>query len=263
MTAPEHPAFPRPPNLDVKIWRYLDFTKFVSMLENSGLYFCRADLLGDRFEGSFPQRTLARRPGPWKEMADEITKRGDAVTPEQLIEELALQFRKMPRMTYVNCWHQNEKESAAMWKLYSETAESIAIVSTYRKLVSHLDQKCLVGSITYKDYETDVVDDWNAFSGLMHKRISFEHEREVRALFWYQFDREKMAGLKEDEEITVDLKDLPPGVWEKVLLNEFIDKICVSPESASWFEGLVSAVSKRYGLTVAVSRSSLEGDPVF
>jgi hypothetical protein len=42
-----------PERLDVPVWRYLDFTKFVSMLENGGLFFPTVAKLHDPFEGSF------------------------------------------------------------------------------------------------------------------------------------------------------------------------------------------------------------------
>lgn len=35
-----------PPSNDVRIWRYMDFTKFVSLLSRSELFFSGLDLLG-------------------------------------------------------------------------------------------------------------------------------------------------------------------------------------------------------------------------
>ena len=42
---------------EFKVWRYMDFTKFVSMLENGGL-FSRLDKMGDQLEMTFPKRIL-------------------------------------------------------------------------------------------------------------------------------------------------------------------------------------------------------------
>ena len=47
----EHPTFSPPPD-DAVLWRYMDFTKFVSFLDKSSLFFARADKLGDPFEGA-------------------------------------------------------------------------------------------------------------------------------------------------------------------------------------------------------------------
>ena len=45
--------FMPPRNLDTPVWRYMDFTKFVSLLQNGGLYFPAIADLHDTFEGSF------------------------------------------------------------------------------------------------------------------------------------------------------------------------------------------------------------------
>jgi len=42
--------------------------------------------------------------------------------------------RNWPKFNAINCWHMNDHESAAMWKLYLKSDEGIAIQSTYRKL---------------------------------------------------------------------------------------------------------------------------------
>jgi hypothetical protein len=40
----------------------------------------------------------------------------------------------------VTCWHMNECESAAMWKLYSTAKESVCVQTTYGRLRSVLDE---------------------------------------------------------------------------------------------------------------------------
>jgi len=52
-----HEVFTFPPDDLVKIWRYMDFTKFVSLLEKRSLYFPRIDQLEDTFEYAIPVRT--------------------------------------------------------------------------------------------------------------------------------------------------------------------------------------------------------------
>src|SRR5262245_10504610 len=76
-----------------------------------------------------------------------------------------------------------------MWKLYLSSSEGGAIRSTFKRL-----KGCLVGSsqnvdiakVKYVDYQTACVKtapmDMLALS--MHKRMSFEHERELRAVHW-------------------------------------------------------------------------------
>jgi hypothetical protein len=40
--------------LDTVLWRYMDFTKFISMLVTNRLWLARVDCLGDAFEGWMP-----------------------------------------------------------------------------------------------------------------------------------------------------------------------------------------------------------------
>jgi hypothetical protein len=42
-----------PPPENTKIWRFMSFHKFVSMVTNGSLYFSRLDKLGDPFEGLY------------------------------------------------------------------------------------------------------------------------------------------------------------------------------------------------------------------
>ncbi len=58
MADKDHPVFKAPDNPEIPIWRYMDFAKFVDMLENDGLFMCRADKLGDPFEGTLSKITL-------------------------------------------------------------------------------------------------------------------------------------------------------------------------------------------------------------
>ncbi len=49
----KHPVFTPPPDENVKIWRYMDFTKFFSFIDKKALFFTRIDQLEDKFEGRF------------------------------------------------------------------------------------------------------------------------------------------------------------------------------------------------------------------
>lgn len=51
----EHPVFEKPSNEDAKIWHYMNFSKFVSLLDSKMLFLTRADLFEDKFEGMLPK----------------------------------------------------------------------------------------------------------------------------------------------------------------------------------------------------------------
>src|SRR3989338_4981364 len=46
---------------DAKIWRYMDFPKFMCTLEDRALFFARADSFEDPFEGSYPRANVEAR----------------------------------------------------------------------------------------------------------------------------------------------------------------------------------------------------------
>jgi len=64
----EHPCIEKPTDENAKIWRYLDFAKFMSLLHRQALFFCRADKLSDPFEGSFSKANLELRRGNYERM---------------------------------------------------------------------------------------------------------------------------------------------------------------------------------------------------
>jgi len=57
----DHPAFRKPTDSNISLWRYQDMARLVSLLEYKSLYFCRSDLLPDKFEGSLPKGNIQHR----------------------------------------------------------------------------------------------------------------------------------------------------------------------------------------------------------
>jgi hypothetical protein len=171
---PDHPVFRAAPD-DAPLWRYMDFTKFVSLLDRGALYFARADQLGDPFEGSYPAANQPMRAQWAREQG----------LPDDAFEDLELARRIQPQLHYISAWHLNEVESAAMWSLYLRTGEGIAIRSTFKRLCDSMaadPHVIYVGLVGYLDYDTTPIPEGNMFWPFVHKRLSFEHEREVRAV---------------------------------------------------------------------------------
>ncbi len=54
--------FMPPENPDIPVWRYMDFTKLVSLLQHEGLFFPTVAALDDPFEGSFAGGNRLLRP---------------------------------------------------------------------------------------------------------------------------------------------------------------------------------------------------------
>lgn len=135
-------------------------------------------------------------------------------------------FKMLRKNIYVNCWHMNEFESAAMWKLYSRLNEGIAIQSSFsmwRDSFAITPVDIHIGVVEYKDFDKDSYN--NIFLGEPHKpfvlkRKSFEHEWEIRALI---LDHNRKC------ELSGDLKN--GGVKIEVDLNKLIQNVYVAPES--------------------------------
>ena len=239
----EHPLFVPPLDKNARVWRYLDFTKLLSMLSTRSMYFARVDKLNDPFEGSNPKANVYLRQSAARVLPKEVKEK--YLQSRLAIGDVSKDYRKH---IAVNCWHMNEHESAAMWKLYlSRNEEGVAIQSTFKKLKSSFvcEEDVFVGTVKYIDYETDYIegDNPNLLAPFMHKRISFSHEREVRAL--------------------VSVTPEEHGKLLKVDLDALVERIYVAPNAADWFKELVKEVISIYGEKFEVVDSSLSNRPVF
>ena len=250
-----HPSFPQPHNPETKIWRYMDFTKLSAIFENNGLFFSRADLLGDPFEGSYSKANADDQIRA--EVYKEDSQRLNIPIEKMLVASRNMRdFRKWQRQwMMVSCWHMNEFESAAMWQLYTKTNESICIQSTYKKLTNALPKEIYIGEIQYLDYNKEWIGERNLFTPYMHKRKSFEHEHEIRAVS----DQSPRVPMP------MERGNVPPefGIWRVVNLHHLIEKIYIAPSSPTWFRDLVGKVTTRYGFEIDVIKSSLDDEPFF
>ena len=242
--------FEAPNDPEVSIWRYMDFAKFVAMLESESLWFSRMDCLGDPFEGSTPKAELDY----WESLRNENPEKKDVADHnEDMFRTMAGYSRQN---TYVNCWHINEHESDAMWQLYSKVEASIAVRSSFALFREVLPAEVDLGIVKYIDYETEKVPLGNIISYCMHKRKSFEHERELRALIWGLGVNAKTREPKWPVETGAS------GIEVAVDLTGLISEIVLAPSSPKWFEQLVRSVVKRYGHCFCVYRSRMEREPL-
>lgn len=228
------------PNGNTKIWRYLDFTKFISLLDTSKLFFTRADLFEDTFEGSLPKKNV--------ELRSHYTNPG----------ERSKITKHWTRCIAVNCWHENEHESAAMWKLYLKSGEGVAIQSTYAKLKqSVIDQKDIVriGNVQYIDYETEMIKEEGLTNVFFYKRKSFAHENEIRAIIF-----EPPVTAPSD---IFDKGTIQDGLTIDIDLSNLIQKVYLAPNAPFWFRDLVCSLIKKYEYNFEIVHSDLDKSPVF
>ena len=230
------------PKPDTVLWRYINFTKFVSLLETESLFFSRADKLGDPFEGSAT-------------ILNKLANRLQVTVPPEGIAQMEEIYRRVPRVTLVSCWHESDRESEVMWRLYSGETEGIAIKTSFSDLKNRLGckKKIIAKRITYIDHKEGIIPVFNMFARLLHKRESFKYDQEVRLLWPKWSVADGKMDLSQDADI---------GEYCEVDLSQLIKEIVVAPFAPDWFLELVRKIASRH-ISIEPVRSKLLTDPIF
>lgn len=238
----------KPPSSDAVLWRYLNFTKFVSLLEKRALFFSRVDMLGDPFEGSFSTVNVKLRPSIYPKDFQEYS------------DGIYDYFRQLRSSTMVNCWHENAYESAAMWKIYSKDNEGVAVKTNFSSFCECFSvddsENVYIGRVQYVDYKKEFIPEGNTLAPFIYKRKSFEYEHEVRALV-----QGNAATTKDKQEFSQ--KYSQGGLYVNVNISTLIHEIVVAPDAKPWFLDLVKSVANQYNLKERVRTSDLDIDPVW
>ena len=242
----EHPAF-NPPGDDAVLWRYMDFTKFVSLLEKNALFFVRVDKLEDPFEGAYPTKNKDLNFQAFYEAFNR------SMTEDDFRKTRDFQRQWHP-FILISCWHESLHESAAMWKSYSRETDGIAIRTDFNSFKQSLisSQDIFVGKVNYVNYDSHVIPESNSLYAFLHKRLDFKYEQEVRALI---MELPEVGGL------TGHLCDI--GKYYEVDLSFLIKEVYVAPYADDWFIELIKSVADRYELKARVVKSSLADEPAW
>jgi hypothetical protein len=260
MSTSPHPNGNSSPNEPRVLWRYMDLYKFVWLLENSALYFARADTLGDEFEGSFPETSKEQRLKEWAAFvakAEEEAKRKNlrpTNTPWEVISEVR---RWVRQWVWVSCWHSSDAESDAMWRVYGGyTAQSVAVRTDLASLQACVPAGTEVVPVKYIDFRTECIPELELHAPFKHKRIEFKADQEVRAMI-YNIP-ERSPGLVVPEGTNTEY-----GKIVLVDLTKLLKAVHVAPKAQAGFPEMISKLVKRYSLNIPVERSSLGTTPIF
>jgi hypothetical protein len=238
------------PTDDTIVWRYMDFAKFMNLLELESMFFLRGDLFLDSYEGTVPRRVI------------ENLKIYSASTNEDVPIDTSMQdtifnvYHSLRQHVFVNCWHMNDYESAAMWDVYGKQDYGIAIKTTFINLkesFNSADDTVYISKVKYVDYSKDNVLQGHMLSPFLHKRKSFEHEKELRIIYSEQLNSIEDGWIKES---TITGKNV------KISLDKLIEKIYISPFAGEWFEKLVRNITYKYNLNVEVIKSNMYDLPL-
>jgi hypothetical protein len=275
-----------PPNPDQRIWRYMDFAQFVSLLHERALFFSSIHSLAqahDPFEGSIPSYLSEALSAT--SQAEEMT---DAVRSAVQHWIKNVQRRKI----FVNCWHMNDSESDSMWKIYGKTSYSLSIQSTFRQLQEWLPQDVAIGKVQYElngPWREPISKGRYSF---MFKNEALKHEQELRAIIYDPTEMSALTQFYQDPQIKGFLdKSRSPitnpdhekvgGFLDRLIsmaeesagpkckaikspdkdLCDLITKIRVAPKSAEWFLKTVKRLCCQNVLSVEVRNSDLDDQP--
>jgi len=233
------------PDNKQKIWRYIDFSKYVDLLTTVELHFARADKFEDPYDCSAIQ------------FFGESYKQLSSANPKG--NERTRQVNTFGRLfVYLNCWHMNDVESAALWCLYSENKhETIAIQSTFEKLGSEIKLKWPRDGISISKVKYDPKNAGEPVDGIpvgklftalgwediIYKRPSFAHEKELRAFIYQRVDKLKEVQLRNEAHLEKLKKERPEYIRIKISPSDLIEKVYVSPHAKDLFVELVKNVS--------------------
>jgi len=223
------------------LWRYMDLGKFIDLLESRSLRLSRADTFSDKFEGSFTPSLKLLIEKAYDENGLQMTYR---------------EFKdKLRERIYINCWCNRKTDSIAMWKLYGQSDNAIAVTTTVSRIRnavmgSKYPLKTYIRKVNYIDHldnpEIEIRPYSNIFS---YKQKAYDYEKEVRIVLDLYHEMYK------DREI-------PKSISIPAKLEDFISAVVISPFAEEWFSDLVKSIMIRYKLDVPVTPSKLSFEPV-
>ena len=159
-----------PDNLD--IWHYMTWPKFMWLLEESKLYFCRMDKLEDKSE--LP--------------ATEII----AKSYRNEFKNFKTYLENNKKKSFVNCWTISPHEESMMWNAYVNDEMGVAIKTTVGNLMKsdlNTNDEVIVGRVTYFDKNKESPQpsgNMNYYYLVFAKRKYYDRETELRLFYEVQ-----------------------------------------------------------------------------
>ena len=235
----------------------MSIAKYLHLLKSQTLWFSRLDKLGDKFEGSLTKPSAEIRWDSYKSLFP--LKEAQGV---QGINSSSILNSRLN--TFVNCWHSNSQESMAMWKLYGSDY-GIAVTTTLKRLESSLttDREIVPALVKYIDYYKDTYDHEIDIERVIHKRKSFEHEREFRLIAFDPIVDEDGSPMVGPRGMQGSKEKLIEGVEVAVDLAVLIQEVRVDPDMPLWLFETIKTITADLGLDVNVRNSNLGSEPIF
>ena len=206
---------------DTILFRYMDFAKFVALLQSKKLRFTRLSEFRDKQEGRFYNREIERRYFS-KAFLDSfgLEYSGIGGLTDYGYEQLRASAETTYTSSFASCWTIDDEPSDLMWLAYAPNL-GVAIQTTIRQLTESLpgidvhEWDLHHGPCSYQPQD---------YNPLYQKRPRFKGEREYRVCY--------SKGFKTDEK----------GCTLPINLEKLLTKVCISPLGGS--DWLVDVVRK-------------------
>jgi len=264
----------------MKLWRYLSLDKLVDLVSTSELFFTPLATFAksDPFEGYLPSVAFDAHTSIFRkyvndlelahqQLAEHRQNKGypltdsERATLQMSVEDIRSSLRRLlpaiAKTTTVNCWHASEGESEAMWRLYAENGKAVAVETTLDALKSSIQERDCpsivhIYPVKYLDFFDSALQPKDCIVeghlAPLLKRISYQHEREVRA-FIGKVAPNQRAGADvafwkpEPIRLPVDVKLL-------------VKAIHVSPYAGEPFPSSVMKICDAFGLGLGIVQPS-------
>lgn len=215
------------------LWKYFDLHRFIYLVTKQELFFTRLDKLDDPIEGlstSFLRSNaelskLESRAIRYEKLSNDKNANLDKI---RAVSELVKKHTKEILQTkqYVNCWFAGDRESIAMWDLYSNR-DSVAIKVDFKSLktsfetsfrdfiVKNNNEISIIGDeITYlklNPFDENLKKQTLQYSALK-KDISYAYENEYRFLIVSKDSETEFAQALDDRKqfysVPIDFENL-------------------------------------------------------
>ena len=177
--------------------------------------------------------------------------------------EMVRVCRRLLPYFMVNCWHESEYDSEAMWRTYAGGEYGVAIRTNVESLTDSLVKRrpnATIGRVVYIPYDQQIIS-LGLGAPLWFKRRNFDSEREVRVVLTDLLEHQTEAAEPNQEREVLFMEPADEGRFYGVDPTELIREIVISPYAQPWLLELTRSVMRRYGLDVPVVQSSLNEKP--
>ena len=230
------------PELKEPLWRYFKTDRLIEFLRTGELYFSSARQFQDKFEGA-----VAVLPPRYQEDIRYVK-----------LDRIDEAFEKLRRLTKVSCWHRASHESDAMWQLYANKWQGVAIQTSFDKIKNSVQpfkldpkyeaEELWAGNVAYVDLIKERLE-VSMMERFWYKHMPFEWEHEFRLAI----------SLRMAEEFGVPVPE--HGIKVRFDIANLIEHIHLGPFISDEEIENVRAVASEYGLGDRIEISSLKGSP--